>query len=219
MVLLTIVAPCQAQAAIVQYDSRTAWEAAVPGGGNLSDNFSTYEADNVFRPGRVLTGAGIGAIGIGASRVRHHFVALNHADFSMGTMTAMGYDWNYNNLIDALPIQDPNSVFTTAHVPIFINAAEANRPATTVRIDFSSPVRSWGALFNGARSGERLAIDVLGAGDVLLGTLLVASNNTFLGFVGTVNEQVRALVFRSQLLIVGANGEAFLMDDAVGYRP
>jgi hypothetical protein len=220
VILFAFCMPCVVGAAIVQFNTRASWQTAVPGGGNLAEDFNAFAFDVVFRPGRILTGPGVGAAGAGASQVRHFFTGLNYAAFSMGTLTAMGYDWNYNNFIDTPPIADPSSPLNTAHVPAFINAPEANRQATTVRIDFTDPMNAWGADFYGARTGERLAIDVLGAGDVLLGTLLVSSTDpTFLGFVGTAGEQVHALILRSQLTLVGAQGEAFLMEDAIGYSP
>jgi len=220
VILLIGCMPCVVGAAIVQYNNRTSWQSAVPGGGNLAEDFNAFACDVVFRPGRILTGPGFGAAGAGASQVRHFFTGLNYADFSMGTLTAIGYDWNYNNFIDTPPIADPASPLGTGHVPVFVNAQETGRPGTTVRIDFTDAVSAWGADFYGARTGERLAIDVLGTGDVWLGTLLVAAGDpVFLGFVGTTGEQVHALVLRSQLTLPGAQGEAFLMEDAVAYSP
>ena len=199
-------------AAIVQYADRDDWMAAAPGGGPLTDSFGSYTADVIFRPGRITTGSSQGAAGANASKVRHFF-RLNSAAFSMGTLTALGYDWNYLNLIDTPPLAFCGN---NALVQLFLNATEPDRPGTMVRIDFTNPVAAWGADFYFARESERLAIDVLGPGDALLGTLFIPLNNSFLGFVATAGEQVHALLLRTELLIEGPPGEAMCMDDVIG---
>lgn len=216
MLLLTLIPTPFAGAAIVQFNDRTAWQSAVTGGGNLSENFNAFTSDVIFRPGRIDAGPGKGAAGANASRARLFF-NLNHAAFSMGTLVALGYDWNYLNLIDTPPFVIPNDIDN--HVPIFINHEEATLAGTSVRIDFTAPMSAWGADFYFARDSEHLAIDVLGAGDALLGTITIVSTTSFLGFVGTAGEQAQALVLHSELTIPGPQGEAFLMDDVIAKSP
>ena len=215
MVVFAMVTPPFAGAAIMQFNDRMAWQAAVPGGGNLTEDFSAFTSDVIFRPGRITTGSAAGASGPDASRVRTFF-NLNHAAFSMGTLVALGYDWNYLNLIDTPPLAfcGNNSL-----AQLFLNATEASRPGTFVRIDYTNPLSAWGADFYFARDSEHLAIDVLGAGDVVLGTIIVAANTSFLGFVATAGEEVHALLLRTELVIAGPTGEALCMDDLLGYDP
>ena len=50
---------------------------------------------------------------------------------------------------------------------------------------------------------------------MVLGTLLPASNNTWLGFTASAGEIVTGLLFHSQTVSPGSGGEGFGMDDMV----
>jgi len=205
---LFVVSP--AHAAIVQYNNQMAWEDDAPAN-RIVENFDATPVDRIFRPGRVLAGSGPGASI--PSRVRH-FSNPNQASFSMGTFSALGYDWNYLNLLDIPPLEfcGPNPL-----VPMFINSEEPEvRPGTRVRLNFSTPMSAWGADFYFSRDSERLVVDLLGPADFLIATLTPAASTVFLGFVATAGEQIHAMVFRTEMLIVGPQGEAFCLDDAQG---
>jgi hypothetical protein len=200
-------------AAIVQYDDLASWEAAIGGSGNLAEDFQGFAVDTDFRAAPV--------------------------DLSLGTIVQDGYDAAFRNFIDAPPFTYSDNGGTT-HASCFVNAFEASPsywpapgagdedtppdmtqpefvlPATNVRVTFTTPVNAWGAQMYGVLGLELLAIDVLGPGDVVLGTLLPASNNTWLGFAASAGENVTGLLFHSQTVSPGSGGEGFGMDDMVG---
>jgi hypothetical protein len=208
-VLLPLVIVSTASAAIVQYDDRTSWEAAVGGPGDATEDFSSFTVDTDFRAAPVA--------------------------LTLGTIQQEGFDAAFRNFIDVPPLTytDNNG---TNHASSFVNSAEAGpgtppptgagnedtppdsapeqgTPATTIRVAFPGPVTAWGGDVYGALGLELLAVDVLGAGDTVLATLIPAANNTFIGFVADGGEQVTSVMFRSQTLVPGSGGEGFGLDD------
>jgi len=202
LVLLSIATV--ASAAIVQYDNRSAWEGDA-GTVDLSEDFEGFNVDTPF----------VNPLAIGVGAISQELV-----------------DAAFRNFVDVPPFMftDNNG---TKHASSFVNHIEASpgishAPAdaetapptaelqtfgTNVRITFSSPVSAFGADFSGVLGGELLAIDVIGAGDVVLGTLLPANNDTFLGFVADAGESVESVLCRSQNLSPGSGGEGFGMDN------
>lgn len=207
--ILALVFATAVPAAIIQHDTRASWEAAVGGPGNLSEDFEGFVVDTEFRSGPV--------------------------DLSLGTIVQDGYDAAFRNLVETPPFQFTDNGGTN-HASCFVNAFEASPaywppqgtvdvdtppdaqmptaalPATNVRITFNSPVTAWGADFYGVLGGELLAIDVLGPGDVVLGTLLPASNTGFMGFTASAAEVVTGLLSHSQTVNPGSGGEGYGMD-------
>ena len=193
-----------ASAAIVQYDDRSAWEGDA-GTVDLSEDFEGFNVDTGFQTPLAI---GVGSIDeeIGVDAFRN-FVDVPPFMFTDNNGTK--HASSFVNFVEASP--------SISHAP---GDEETPEPTgelqtfgTTVRITFSSSVSAFGADFSGVLGGELLAIDVIGVGDVVLGTLLPANNNTFLGFVADGGESVESVLFRSQNLSSGGGGEGFGMDN------
>jgi hypothetical protein len=211
--ILALMVASAVPAAIVQHDTLASWETAVGGPGNLSEDFESFVVDTDFRAAPV--------------------------DLSLGTIVQDGFDAAFRNFIETPPFQFTDNGGTN-HASCFVNAFEASPsywppagtvdvdtppdaqmpatflPATNVRVTFTGPVTAWGAQMYGVLGGELLAVDVLGPGDVVLGTLLPSSNTTFLGFTASAGEVVTGVFLRSQNVNPGSGGEGFGMDDMVG---
>jgi uncharacterized repeat protein (TIGR01451 family) len=187
MVLIGALAPAVADGAIVQYDDRATWLAAIGGTPDVEEDFQGFTVDTPFRTSPLT--------------------------ISMGTMAQVGLDQAFRNEVDAPPFQFTDNNGTT-HASCFVNFADAGPGSeTNVELTFTSPVSAWGADFNGVLGGELLAVDVDGTEQTILGTLLPTANDTFLGFVATAGEQIDKVIFRSQNQNVGGGGEGFGSDN------
>jgi len=193
-----------ASAAIVQYDNRGIWEGAA-GTVDLSEDFEGFNVDTPFSS-PLATGVGtlVEEVGVDAFR---NFVDV--PPFMFGDNNGTKHASSFVNFIEASP--------GISHEPMDEDTAPASPDlqtfGTTVRITFTNPVSAFGVDLNGVLGGELLAIDVVGAGDVVLGTLLPANNDTFLGFVADAGESVESVLYRSQNLSPGGGGEGFGMDN------
>lgn len=211
VLFLMILIPALANAAIVQYDDRAAWDGA-SGGAELTEDFESFGADTPFRPeGTTVPTA-------------------------LGTMGEAGIDTAFRNTVDVAPFKftDNNG---TQNASCFVNAPEARNAepvldgaeeetapgvidgiiGTGIRLDFDAPVGAFGVDVSGALGAETLVIDVLDAGDAVLGSLAITSNDIdqFLGFVADGGEEVAAVEFRAGILIAGGTGEGFTIDNLV----
>ena len=182
-----LIVPAAAHAAIVQYDDGAAWLAAAGGTTDLDEDFEGFAADTLFR--------------------------LAPVNISMGTLAQVGVDLEFRNLVETPPFEftDNNG---TNHASCFVNYPEGGTGTeTNVELVFNDPVMAWGAEFTGVLGGEFLAIDVNGAEQTIIGTLLPAANDTFLGFVADAGEEIDMVIFRSQNDNPGGAGEGFGADN------
>jgi hypothetical protein len=193
-----------ASAAIVQYDNRGAWEGAA-GTVDLSEDFEGFNVDTSFAS----------PLAIGAGSIAQELVDAgfrNFVDvppFMFGDNNGTRHASSFVNHIEASPGMSTAPMDEETAPP----SAELQTFGTNVRITFTNPVSAFGTDLTGVLGGEFLAIDVMGAGDVVLGTLLPQNNDTFLGFVADGGESVTSVVCRSQNLNPGAGGEGFGMDN------
>lgn len=189
LVLVSILAflPAVADGAIVQYDDRAAWLAAIGGTPDIEEDFQGFTVDTSFRTAPLA--------------------------ISMGTIAQVGLDQLFRNEVDVAPFQFSDNNGTT-HASCFVNFPDAGPGSeTNVEITFSAPVSAWGADFNGILGGELLAVDVNGTEQTVLGTLLPTAGDTFLGFVATAGEEVDLVIYRSQNQNPGGGGEGFGSDN------
>jgi hypothetical protein len=180
--------PTVTQAAIVQYNDRASWLAAIGGASDVDEDFSGFTVDTIFRSTPV--------------------------PIAMGTIQQVGFDQVFRNLVDVPPFlySDNNG---TNHASCYVNWPDTGPGSeTNVEVVFSAPVSAWGADMYGCLGLELLAVDVSGTNDqTILGTLLPAAQNTFVGFVATAGEQIDMVIFRSQVQVSGTGGEGFGSDD------
>lgn len=187
VVALGVLIPALAQGAIVQYNDRAAWLAAIGGTPDAQEDFQGFAVDTPFRAAPVT--------------------------IAIGTIGQAGLDQAFRNEVDAPPFQFTDNNGTT-HASCFVNFADAGAGSeTNVEIVFSQPVTAWGGDFNGVLGGELLAVDVDGSQEVILGTLLPTAQDTFLGFVADAGEQIDLVIFRSQNQNPGGGGEGFGADN------
>jgi uncharacterized repeat protein (TIGR01451 family) len=176
-----------AQGAIVQYDDRASWLAAVGGTPDVEEDFQGFTVDTSFRAAPVA--------------------------ISMGTIAQVGLDQAFRNLVDVAPFEYTDNNGTT-HASCFVNYPDSGPGSeTNVEVTFSAPVSAWGADFNGILGGELLAIDVDGTTEAVIATLLPTAGDTFLGFVATAGEQIDKVIYRSQNQNTGGAGEGFGSDN------
>jgi uncharacterized repeat protein (TIGR01451 family) len=184
---LGFLVPALAQGAIVQYNDRAAWLAAIGGTPDAQEDFQGFAVDTLFRAAPVT--------------------------IAIGTIGQAGLDQAFRNQVDAPPFEFTDNNGTT-HASCFVNFPDAGAGSeTNVEIVFSQPVTAWGGDFNGVLGGELLAVDVDGSQEVILGTLLPAAQDTFLGFVADAGEQIDLVIFRSQNQNPGGGGEGFGADN------
>lgn len=184
---LGFLVPALAQGAIVQYNDRAAWLAAIGGAPDAQEDFQGFAVDTPFRAAPVT--------------------------IAIGTIGQAGLDQAFRNEVDAPPFQFTDNNGTT-HASCFVNFADAGAGSeTNVEIVFSQPVTAWGGDFYGVLGGELLAVDVDGTQEVILGTLLPTAQDTFLGFVADAGEQIDLVIFRSQNQNPGGGGEGFGADN------
>ena len=174
-----------AEAVVVTFNNRPAWNAAT-GGPAFVQTFAGFAADTSFQAAAVNIGGGmlIQQMGPGASR----------------------------NIVDvpALVFADNNG---THNASCFVNAPEPGAPATMVRLEFLTIVCAWGADFWGATTGEGLAIDIISPGGVVLATMnATGAAGEFMGFTCAPGE-VRWLRYRARTATPGAIGEGFGSDN------
>ncbi len=185
--VLGILVPALAQGAIVQYNDRASWLAAIGGAPDAQEDFQGFAVDTPFRAAALAMG--IGAIG------------------------QAGLDQAFRNEVDAPPLQFTDNNGTT-HASCFVNYPDSGAGSeTNVEIVFSQPVSAWGGDFNGVLGGELLAIDVDGLDRAVIATLLPAADTTFLGFVADAGEQIDLVIFRAQNQNPGGGGEGFGADN------
>jgi len=176
-----------AQGAIVQYDDRATWLAAIGGTPDVEEDFQGFTVDTLFRTAPVA--------------------------ISMGTIAQVGLDQDFRNLVDVAPFEYTDNNGTT-HASCFVNYPDSGAGSeTNVEITFSSPVSAWGADFNGILGGELLAIDVDGTTEAIIGTLIPTAGDTFLGFIADAGEQIDKVIYRSQNQNTGGAGEGFGSDN------
>lgn len=122
---------------------------------------------------------------------------------------------NFRNQIDVPPLEyfDNNG---TAHASCWTNF-DKGEGGVEVHIEFTVPVRSWGADFWGAASSERLDIHIISTDGRLLGILEAGATPQagyeFMGFAVQRSESVSKLVFTSRTRRWGTAGEGFGTDN------
>lgn len=185
---LPLVVCATAVAAVQTFNDRAAWLAAV-GPVSASEDFSGFVVDTEFRTQVVGLAGGMSIT-------------------QTGPNTAA-----FRNLIDIPPLgQTDNN--GTANASCFTNADDSPGVPTGILISFATNARAWGGETWGARSGEFMAMDILGAGGVVLGTIEPSNNaGQFSGFWGNAGEQFTGVRFRSINTTVGGGGEGFGMDN------
>ena len=184
---LGVLIPALAQGAIVQYNDRASWLAAIGGTPDAEEDFQGFTVDTSFRAAPVAIGT--------------------------GTIAQAGFDQAFRNLVDVPPFlyTDNNG---TNHASCFVNYPDTGPGSeTNVELAFSQPVSAWGGDFVGVLGGEFLAIDVDGTERAIIATLLPAAMDTFVGFVADAGEQIDLVIFRSQNQTTGGGGEGFGADN------
>jgi hypothetical protein len=174
-----------AQAVVVTYNNRAAWNAAI-GGPAFMQNFAPFAADTSFQAAAVNIGGGmqLRQVGPGAAR--------NEID------------------VPALVFADNNG---TQNASCYVNAPDPGIGPTMVYVDFLTIVCAWGADFWGANSGEGLTVEVLSpAGAVLTTMNATGVAGEFMGFTCAPGE-VRWVRYRSRTAIAGGTGEGFGSDN------
>lgn len=182
-------------AAVQSFSDRAAWLAAV-GPLSATEDFSGFTQDTEFRSGPVALAGGMSMGQTGANTAA------------------------FRNFIDVPPLQftDNNG---TAHASSFVNGDDSPGVATGILISLTTNARAWGADFWGARSGEFLAVEVLGIGGSVLATIEPSNvSGQFAGFFGDAGEQFTAIRFRNVNITPGSGGEGFGMDNfAISFIP
>jgi hypothetical protein len=97
------------------------------------------------------------------------------------------------------------------HARMFVNSDEP----TTVRMNFITPVKAWGADMGRVEDCcEMAVVDVYFRGESLANETVVLKNG-FNGFIAS--RAVTALVFRSDSLVPGPQGQPFGVDNIAGF--
>lgn len=177
------------EAAIVQYDDRAAWTAAV-GMPTYAEDFEAFLVDTSFR---MADGP----------------LALNGMSiYEIGPVSELDV-----NFVDVAPFLY-GSVNGTTSAEVGVDADSDPALETRVDITFDLPVSAWGADFARAKGEDELAVDVYLNGATLLGSLLISSDDpVFLGFAANAGEAVEFVRLRGALPAGPGTREGFSMDN------
>ena len=179
----------QAKADTIEtFTSLLAWQAAVAGSPQFSENFSSITQDTYFQT-----------------------VAVDVGPFSL---EQIGHDpifGDFRNFIDVPPLQfTDNSGVTNA-------AMYTKFGINTVDMTFGSPVFAWGANFYDAETGELENLVLIAPGGDVVGTVPVTVNTGFFGFVISPSEGLSKITFESQLDNPDPTvGQGFGLENVVG---
>ncbi len=175
-----------ASAAVISYDSRAAFDAAV--GPTTAEDFNSFVAD--------------------ASFISPSSVSAGIMTFSAGP----GANGGLTNKIDTVPFQfagfyENGSSYVLGDIIV---------GSSSVRIDFSTGVTAWGGDLRGISDDGRVArIDVFSAADVLLGSVDLATasggnNFRFSGFELTGGDVADHITFVS---VIDQGNDVWGLDD------
>lgn len=185
---MPLVLGATAVAAVQTFSDRATWLAAV-GPLSATEDFSGFVVDTQFRTQVVGLAGGMSITQTGPNTTA------------------------FRNLIDVLPLAQTDNN-GTPHASCYTNADDSPGVPTGILINFATNARAWGGETWGARSGEFMAMDILGIGGVVLATIEPSNNNgQFSGFWGDAGEQFTGVRFRSINTTVGSGGEGFGMDN------
>jgi hypothetical protein len=182
--------PASAEAQIMFFTDRVAWEGAA-GPRSFTEDFSGFSVITPFRTTPVaLSGMTIQQVGDRMS-------------------------WNE---VDVPPLQfAPNSGSNSGL--LLTDFPEGGDPGTQVRITFTGPNMAFGFNSWSGNDSEGAVLDVF-SGSTLLGSqALTAGDGDFLGYVLTGTATATAVQFRSDRLVPGMIGERFYIDNLAGTTP
>jgi hypothetical protein len=169
------------------FTSLTAWQAAVSGSSQFSEDLQSFTQDTYFQT-----------------------VAVNVGPFSL---EQIGQDpfGNLANFIDVPPLEfTDNSGVTNA-------AMYTKYGVVTVDMDFNSPVFAWGANFYDAQTSELENLVLTASGGGVIAAVPVTVDTGFFGFVISPTEGMSAITFESQIDNPNPTiGQGFGLENVVG---
>ena len=173
---------------VTTFTSLEAWQAAVKGSPQFSEDFSSFTKDTYFQTS-----------------------TLNVGPFTFqqaGKYTVYG---SIGNLIDFPPFQfSDNSGVTYADL-------YTKYGLITVNTNFTYPIYGWGANFYGAESAELETLVVNGSGGSVIATIPVTVDTGFFGFVISPSENITGITFESRIDNPDPSvGQGFGLENVVG---
>ena len=186
MLVVALATAGQADAGVVTYTNRAAWNAAIGGGPDWLVDFQGYRTDLSFDSSPIDVGPFSLFGNNGALYAGHNQIDV--PPFAFGSQT------------------DTNG---TTHAVLWVEGDGGDK----VDLVLDTPVMAWGADFGGANTGEGVTL-VLVSGAVE--TVDVSIQDGFFGFVTSPTDAIAKIVFKATTANGSTSGEGFGIDDVAG---
>jgi hypothetical protein len=180
--------PASAEAEIVFFTDRVAWESAA-GPPSFTEEFSGFAVDTPFRASPV---------------------ALNGMVIQQVGTERMAW-----NEVDVPPHQFTTNSGSNSAL-LLTNFPEGGRSGVQVSITFTGLNKAFGFESWSGNDGEGAVLEVFSGATLLGSQALTGGDGDFLGYVLAREDTATAVRFRSDSLIPGMQGERFYIDNLAG---